>query len=85
MSTQVGQGTCSVCGSAVNVMHDHDGGEHYRPVGQFNDRELEQLAEALKIVLRTHGAQVLPETAQRMAALRTKCLSLAFMEVGRDA
>lgn len=52
---------------------------------QFTVAELEQLATALKVVMGTHGADVLPETAQQLRVLRAKCLSLAFMEVSRDA
>lgn len=91
MSTQVGQGTCPVCGSAVNVMGDHEGTMHYQPVGQFNDRELELLAHGLAALtnhpcLLTITAQTDRQTAGlEVARLHGKVLQLAFMEVSRDA
>lgn len=51
----------------------------------FTAEELDQLASALRIVIDTHGAQVLPETLERMRALRSKVLQIAFMETCRDA
>lgn len=85
MNTRVGKGTCPVCGSGVRVMGSDEGTMYYESISQYTPDENAQLAAALKIVIGTHGAEVLPETVERMRALRTKCLSLAFMEVSRDA
>jgi hypothetical protein len=72
---------CPPCGTLCNVHGEVFVSDMtYEPVGQFHDRELELLEEALgELALHWRSDHL------RIAALRTKVLELAFMEVSRDA
>lgn len=86
MSTQVGQGTCPVCGSAVNVMGDHEGTMHYQLVGQFTSEELSLIAHLASATLSLFdGLAISTQTREQLEALNLKALQLAFMEISRDA